>query len=120
MASLSFRHPAEGNQIVARSRGTGDDWMFPNLVTQSEVAQSSLLDVIDNVLNHGVVLHGELILGVANVDLIYAKLSVLLAALDKLQAHPSFTGGTGGKRRRVPFSERAGRKGVRPLFPKKK
>ena len=73
-----------------KTQKTGDDWLFPQIATESEVAQSSLLDVIDNVLNHGVVLHGELILGVAGVDLIYAKLSVLLAALDKLQNHPSF------------------------------
>jgi hypothetical protein len=76
---------------MARRPVKGDDWLFPNFATQSEVAEASLLDVIDNVLNHGVVLHGELILGVANVDLIYARLSVLLAALDKLQAHPSFS-----------------------------
>ena len=94
---------------MARSRATGDDWLFPKLATESEVAQSSLLDVIDNVLNHGVVLHGELILGVANVDLIYAKLSVLLAALDKLHE----------KRGRVPFSERVGEKGTRPRSSKK-
>ena len=73
-----------------RSASTGDDWLFPKLATHSEVAESSLLDVIDNVLNHGVVLHGELMLGVANVDLIYAKLSVLLAAVDKLDARSSF------------------------------
>jgi Gas vesicle protein len=97
---------------MARSRPpgpAGNDWLFPHLATESEVAQSSLLDVIDNVLNHGVVLHGELILGVANVDLIYAKLSVLLAAMDKLRE----------KRGRVPFSERAGERGTRPLFPEK-
>ena len=46
--------------------------------------ESSLLDVVDNVLNKGMLLNGDLILGVANVDLIYAKLSVLLAALDKI------------------------------------
>ena len=67
-----------------KKAATADDWLFPRLATQSEVAESSLLDVIDNVLNHGVVLHGDLILGVANVNLIYAKLSVLLAAIDKL------------------------------------
>ena len=89
---------------MARSSPKGDDWLFPQVASESDVAQSSLLDVIDNVLNHGVVLHGELILGVANVDLIYAKLSVVLAALDKLQDHPSFK----GKRGRT-----------RPLFPKK-
>lgn len=62
----------------------GDDWLFPSVGTASDVEEASLLDIVDNVLNHGVVLHGELILGVANVDLIYAKLSLLLAALDKL------------------------------------
>ena len=93
---------------MARPRAAGDDWLFPKMATESEVAESSLLDVIDNVLNHGVVLHGELILGVANVDLIYAKLSVLLAAMDKV-----------GKGSRAPFSERAGEKGTRPRFRKK-
>ena len=62
-----------------------DDWLFPALATRSDVeVQSSLLDVVDNVLNKGMLLNGDLILGVANVDLIYAKLSVLLAALDKI------------------------------------
>jgi hypothetical protein len=74
-----------------RSASTGDDWLFPKLATRSDAGESSLLDVIDNVLNHGVVLHGEVILGVANVDLIYAKLSVLLAAMDKLSARHSFS-----------------------------
>jgi hypothetical protein len=68
----------------ARSRKT-DDWLFPTFLTESDVEiQSSLLDVVDNVLNKGMVVHGDVILGVANVDLIYAKLSVLLAALDKI------------------------------------
>lgn len=68
----------------ARSKAVGGDWLFPQVATQGDAGESSLLDVIDNVLNHGVVLQGEIILGVANVDLIYAKLSVLLAALDKV------------------------------------
>ena len=72
---------------MARRRRPGqDDWLFPRVATQSEAAEASLLDVIDNVLNHGVVLHGEIILGIAGVDLIYAKLSVLIAALDKLES----------------------------------
>ena len=49
--------------------------------------QSSLLDVLDNVLNRGAVLNGDVVLGVANVDLIYVKLSVLLAAFDKVTKH---------------------------------
>lgn len=45
---------------------------------------TSLLDLIDNLLNNGVVLQGELILGVANVDLVYVQLSLLLAAVDRI------------------------------------
>ena len=39
-------------------------------------------------LNKGAVVNGDLILGVANVDLIYAKLSVLLAAFDRVTTDP--------------------------------
>jgi hypothetical protein len=53
--------------------------------------ESSLLDVVDNVLNKGMVLNGDVILGVANVDLIYVKLSVLLAAMDKVVGETLFT-----------------------------
>ncbi len=67
-----------------KAREEPGDWLFPNLTTTEDVDQSSLLDVVDNVLNRGAVLTGDLVLGVANVDLIYVKLSVLLAALDKV------------------------------------
>ncbi len=59
--------------------------MFPKVAIETESEpESSLLDVVDSVLNKGAVVNGELVLGVANVDLIYAKLSVLLAALDRI------------------------------------
>ena len=61
------------------------DWLFPNVTRAAQdEEQSSLLDVLDNVLNRGAVLTGDIVLGVADVDLIYVKLSVLLAALDKV------------------------------------
>jgi hypothetical protein len=44
----------------------------------------SLLDVVDNLLNKGVVISGDAVLGVADVDLVYLKLSALLCAADKL------------------------------------
>lgn len=71
---------------MARRRKPAEsgDWLFPNLTTAEDDSQSSLLDVVDTVLNRGAVLNGDLVLGVANVDLIYVKLSVLLAALDKV------------------------------------
>lgn len=45
---------------------------------------ASLLDIVDNVLNKGVVLSGDLTIGLAQVDLIYARLSVLLCAADRV------------------------------------
>jgi Gas vesicle protein len=47
-------------------------------------ADASLLDVVDNVLNKGVVLTGDLTIGLAQVDLVYARLSVLLCAADRV------------------------------------
>jgi gas vesicle protein GvpA/GvpJ/GvpM family len=47
-------------------------------------SDASLLDVIDNLLNRGVVLNADLILALANVDLVYVRLSALLCAADRL------------------------------------
>ena len=45
---------------------------------------ASLLDVVDNVLNKGVVITGDLTIALAQVDLIYARLSLLLCAADRI------------------------------------
>jgi gas vesicle structural protein len=49
-----------------------------------ERADSSLLEIIDHVLNKGVMLQGEVVLGVAGVDLVYLRLNALLCAADRL------------------------------------
>lgn len=46
--------------------------------------ETSLLDLVDNLLNQGVVIHGEVVLGLAGVDLIYLQLSALLCAADRV------------------------------------
>ena len=46
--------------------------------------ESSLLDVLDSLLNKGVMATGDVVLGVAGVDLIYLRLSTLLTAVDRL------------------------------------
>ena len=51
------------------------------IIDQSD---SSLLDVIDNLLNQGVVLNADVILALANVDLVFIRLSALLCAADRL------------------------------------
>ena len=65
------------------------DWLFPTAATPAESEPSSLLDVVDSLLNKGVVVNGDIVLGVANVDLIYAKVSALLAALDRVMSAPA-------------------------------
>lgn len=47
-------------------------------------AEASLLDVVDGLLNKGVVLNADLILGLADVDLVYVRLSALLSAADRV------------------------------------
>jgi hypothetical protein len=47
-------------------------------------SESSLLDVLDNLLNRGVVLNADLTLALANVDLVYVRLSALLCAADRV------------------------------------
>ncbi len=46
--------------------------------------QSSLLDAVDGLLERGVMLEGDLVLGLADVDLVYLRLSTLLAAADRI------------------------------------
>ena len=49
-----------------------------------EGGDTSLLDLVDNLLNQGVVLTGDVVLGLAGIDLIYLRLSVLLCASDRI------------------------------------
>jgi hypothetical protein len=49
-----------------------------------ESPDQSLLDLVDSLLDKGVVLDGEIILGLADVDLVYVRLGVLLAAADRI------------------------------------
>jgi hypothetical protein len=58
---------------------------------------ASVLDLVDHVLNKGVVVTGDVVLGLASIDLIYLQLSVLLAAADRVLG-PS-AGGRRGRHR---------------------
>ena len=49
-----------------------------------DLDDSSLLDVLDHVLNKGVMATGDVTLGVAGIDLIYVRLSALLCAADRV------------------------------------
>jgi len=49
-----------------------------------ESDEATLLDVVDNALTKGVVLSGDLTLALAQVDLVYARFSLLLCAADRV------------------------------------
>ena len=49
-----------------------------------EPPESTVLDLIDSLLNKGVMANGEVTLGVAGIDLIYLRLSSILCAADRV------------------------------------
>jgi hypothetical protein len=55
-----------------------------SLASLLESPDQSLLDLVDSLLDKGVVLDGEIVLGLADVDLVYLRLSVLLVAADRV------------------------------------
>jgi len=59
----------------------------PSRATAREVldtTDSSLLDLVDNLLNRGVVISGEVMLSLAGVDLVYLRVSALLCSADRV------------------------------------
>jgi gas vesicle structural protein len=49
-----------------------------------EAPESSVLDLLDSLLNKGVMANGDVTLGVAGIDLIYLRLSSILCAADRI------------------------------------
>ena len=48
--------------------------------------ESTLLDVLDNLLDKGVVLNADLMLALADVDLVYIRLSAILCTADRVMS----------------------------------
>ena len=66
---------------MARSQKRGIDSVAGQVL---DAPESTLLDLLDNLLNKGVMANGDVTLGVAGVDLIYLRLSTLLCAADRV------------------------------------
>ncbi len=47
----------------------------------------SLLDILDHVLNAGVVIHGSIVISIAGVDLVYLGLNVVLTSVETAMRH---------------------------------
>lgn len=57
----------------------------PNPVTTLSLEgndETSLLEILDHVLNSGVVIHGSLVISLAGVDLLYVGLNVVLTSVE--------------------------------------
>ena len=55
-----------------------------------QTPDTTVLDVVDNLLNRGVMLNAEVILALADVDLVYLRLSALLSAADRVMEAAAF------------------------------
>jgi hypothetical protein len=56
----------------------------PETLELFERSDVSLLDTVDHLLNKGLVLSGEVVIGLAGIDLIYLRLSAVLCAADRI------------------------------------
>lgn len=59
-----------------------DRVLIENDVEQLEQADLSLLETLDHVLNRGMVIAGEITISVADIDLIFIGLNVLLSSVE--------------------------------------
>ena len=50
-----------------------------------EAREVTLLDLVDRAIDHGVILAGDITISVADVDLIYLGLRVLLASVERTE-----------------------------------
>ncbi len=67
------------------ARGQGN-----TLAKALQTPDTTVLDVVDNLLNRGVMLNAEVILALADVDLVYLRLSALLSAADRVMDTAAF------------------------------
>ena len=65
-----------------------------------DAPESTLLDLLDNLLNKGVMANGDVTLGVAGIDLIYLRLSTLLCAADRVLPRSESLSSTPRRQRR--------------------
>jgi hypothetical protein len=51
----------------------------------AEAQEVTLLDLVDRAIDHGVILAGDITIAVADIDLIYVGLQVLLASVGRVE-----------------------------------
>jgi len=58
------------------------DASSPTALSLEGDSDISLLEILDHVLNSGVVIHGSLVISLAGVDLVYVGINVILTSVE--------------------------------------
>lgn len=61
--------------------------LFPTASVADNWAEPTLLDVVDHILNRGVVLHGSIVISLAGVDLVYLGVNAVLTSVETALKH---------------------------------
>lgn len=80
------KRASSARPVVVRPPAAAARTAIPRRSVARIIDQSdrSLVDVLDSLLNQGVVLNADLVLALADVDLVYVRLSALLVAADRV------------------------------------
>jgi gas vesicle structural protein len=82
---------------------SGGDGRAPDLCQLDDRERVSLCEVLDRVLNKGAVVMGEVTISVANVDLVYLGLQLVLTSIET--ARQSLQRGPGGAGLKIEIGE---------------
>jgi Gas vesicle protein len=74
------------DQAAERRKATAEQ-RRSNLARARQDREVSLLDLVDRLLAGGVVVHGDITLAVADVDLVYVGLRAVIASVDSIEPH---------------------------------
>ena len=61
--------------------------LFESAAAPQYDTEPSLLDIVDHVLNAGVVLHGSIVISLAGVDLVYLGVNAVLTSVETALKH---------------------------------
>src|SRR4051812_4938038 len=77
--------PAKESHSRYRARGRRTHSRASPMADRQEQIELALLDTLDHLLDRGVVIAGEAVISIGDVDLLYLGLNIVLANVDTLQ-----------------------------------
>jgi hypothetical protein len=82
--------------VIDREATPASDRLLPELCELGECERVSICEVLDRVLNKGVVVAGEVTISVADVDLLYLGLQLVLTSIETARESLGHGGGGAG------------------------